>query len=45
MGHTSAAMTALYTGEVPLEDAQAEFSSEVGSRIVVLENTENEAVA
>jgi hypothetical protein len=45
MGHTSAAMTALYTGEVPLEAIQAEFSSKVGSKIVVLENMENEAVA
>jgi integrase len=45
MGHTSAAMTALYTGEVPLEDVKAEFSSKFGNEIVVLENMENEAVA
>jgi integrase len=45
MGHTSAAMTALYTGEVPLEAVQAEFSSKIGNEIVVLENMENEAVA
>lgn len=45
MGHTSAAMTALYTGEIPLEHVQAEFSSKIGNEIVVLENMENEAVA
>jgi hypothetical protein len=38
-------MTALYTGEVPLEAVQAEFSSKVGNENVVLENMENEAVA
>jgi integrase len=36
MGHTSAAMTALYTGEIPLEHVQAEFSSKLGNEIVVL---------
>jgi len=45
MGHSSAAMTALYTGEVPLEAVQAEFSMKFGTKIVVLENMENEAVA
>jgi integrase len=45
MGHTSAAMTALYTGEIPLEHVQAEFSSKIGNEIVVLENMENRAVA
>ena len=45
MGHTSAAMIRLYTGEIPLEDVQAEFSSKNGGRIVVLENMENEAAA
>jgi hypothetical protein len=45
MGHTSAAMTRLYTGEIPLEHVQAEFSSKNGNRIVVLENMENEAAA
>jgi hypothetical protein len=42
---TSAAMTALYTGEVPLEDVQAEFSSKFGNKIVVLENMENKPTA
>jgi hypothetical protein len=45
MGHRSAAMTAPYTGEIPLEHLQAEFSSKIGNEIVVLENTENEALA
>jgi hypothetical protein len=45
MGHASAAMTALYTGEIQLEHVQAEFSSKIGNQIVVLENMENEALA
>ena len=45
MGHTSAALTALYTGEIPLEHVQAEFSSKIGNQIVVLRITENEKVA
>lgn len=45
MGHSSSAMTALYTGEIPLEQVQAEFSSRFGNRIDVLENMENEAAA
>jgi integrase len=45
MGHTSAAMTRLYTGEIPIEHVIAEFCSKFGNRIVVLENMENEAVA
>jgi hypothetical protein len=45
MGHSSAAMTARYTGEIPLEQVQAAFSSKFGNEIVVLENMENEAVA
>ncbi len=45
MGHTSAAMTRLYTGEIPIERVQAEFSSKFGTKIDVLENMENEAVA
>lgn len=45
MGHTSSTMTALYTGEIPLEQIEAEFSSKFGNKIVVLENMENEAVA
>jgi len=45
MGHTSAAMTRLYTGEIPIEQVEAEFSSKTGSKNVVLENMENEAAA
>jgi len=45
MGHSSAAMTARYTGEIPLEQVRAAFSSKFGNEIVVLENMENEAVA
>jgi len=45
MGHSSAAMTALYTGEIPLDKIQSEFSSKFGPKIVVLENMENEAAA
>ena len=48
MGHSSAAMTARYSGEIPLAQVQAAFSALNGNKIVVLENTENlenEAVA
>lgn len=45
MGHTSAAMTRLYTGEVPLEYVEAEFSVKFGNKIDVLENVENGAAA
>jgi integrase len=43
MGHSSSAMTARYTGEIPIEQVRAAFSN--GPKIVVLENTENEAAA
>jgi len=45
MGHTSAAMTRLYTGEIPFEQVEAEFSMKFGNKIVVLEKMENEAAA
>ena len=48
MGHTSAAMTQLYTGEIPLQQIEAEFSKKSGNKIDVLENkekTENEEAA
>jgi integrase len=45
MGHSSAAMTGLYTGEVPIEQIRADFSRRNGPRIVVSENKENEAAA
>jgi integrase len=48
MGHSSAAMTARYTGQVPLDQVKAEFSLKFGNKLDVLENTanlENEAAA
>ena len=45
MGHSSAAMTAKYTGQVPLDQVKAEFSIRFGNKIDVLENMENEAAA
>ena len=36
MGHASAAMTALYTGEIPLEQIRTEFSMKFGNKIDVL---------
>lgn len=45
MGHTSATMTRLYTGELPLADVAAAFSMKFGTKIDVLENVENEAAA
>jgi integrase len=49
MDHSSATMTALYTGQIPLEEVRAAFSktqvsSENGNKIDVLEKMENEAV-
>jgi hypothetical protein len=38
MGHTSAAMTARYTGEIPFDQVKAKFCSKFGSKIDVLEN-------
>ena len=43
MGHSSEKMTALYTGQIPLEEVKAAFSkaqlsSKSGNKIVVLEN-------
>ena len=40
MGHASAAMTARYTGEIPLEQVRAEFSTKFGSKKQLLEKTE-----
>jgi hypothetical protein len=45
IGHTGAAMTRLYSGEIPMEQVQAAFSSKIGNQIVVLENMENEVAA
>lgn len=41
MGHSSEAMTAKYTGEIPVEQIRADFSRLNGPRIDVMENTEN----
>jgi integrase len=43
MGHTSATMTALYTGKIPLAQIRDAFSSMKGPKIDVLENKENES--
>ncbi|MGB2627939.1 MAG: hypothetical protein WAK20_14220 [Candidatus Acidiferrum sp.] len=45
MGHASAAMTAFYTGEIPLEQIRTEFSTKFGSKIDVLETMETDATA
>jgi integrase len=45
MGHTTAAMTRLYSGEIPIDQVQAEFSRKSGRFPVQLENMENEAFA
>lgn len=50
MGHSSEKMTALYTGQIPLEEVKAAFSkvkrsTKSGNKIVVLENVENEPAA
>jgi hypothetical protein len=44
-GHASAAMTALYTGEIPLEQILTEFSMKFGNKIDVLETMETGAAA
>jgi integrase len=38
MGHSTAVMTARYTGEIPSEEVRAAFSTNNGPKIVVLEN-------
>ena len=45
MGHTSARMTTLYSGEIPLDQVPAAFSPKTGNEIVVLENMENGVAA
>jgi hypothetical protein len=42
MGHSTAAMTARYTGEIPIEQVRASFSIGDGNKIDVLENMEND---
>ena len=41
MGHTSAAMTRLYSGRIPIEHVRAAFSTKNRSSVVELENMEN----
>lgn len=41
MGHSSEAMTARYTGEIPIGQVCAASSSKTGNKIVVLEDMEN----
>jgi integrase len=43
MGHSSATMTARYTGEIPMSAVRNAFG--FGNKIVVLENMENEVAA
>ncbi|MDR3720770.1 MAG: tyrosine-type recombinase/integrase [Candidatus Acidoferrales bacterium] len=38
MGHTSAEMTKRYSGQIPIEEIQADFSRRNGPQIVVSEN-------
>jgi integrase len=46
MGHTSQRMTALYSGEIPLDQVRSAFSNtKTGTKNVVLENMENEVAA
>jgi integrase len=45
MGHTSSAMTVLYSGEIPLKDVAAAFSRNFGTKIDVSENMENGAIS
>jgi integrase len=45
MGHSSATMTARYTGEIPMTLVRSEISSKSGNKIVALENMENEVAA
>jgi len=45
MGHSSASMTAHYTGQIPMEQIRADFSGRNGPRIVVSENKENRRAA
>jgi integrase len=42
MGHSTAAMTARYTGEIPIDQVRAAFSMQNGNKIDVLENMEND---
>jgi len=41
IGHAGAAMTRLYSGEIPIEQVQAALSPKNRSKLVQLENMEN----
>jgi len=50
MAHSSEKMTALYTGQIPLDEIKAVFSkaqvsAKSGNKIEVLENVKNERAA
>ena len=45
MGHSSEAMTRLYSGEIPIQDVASAFSKTFGNQIDVLETMETEAAA
>ena len=45
MGHSGAAMTRLYSGEIPIEQVQAAFSPKNPRNLIQLENMENGAAA
>ena len=45
IGHTTAAMTRLYSGEIPIEQVRAAFSIKTQVSVVELENMENENAA
>jgi hypothetical protein len=42
MGHTTAAMTGLYSGEIPIELIRTAFSIKTRVSVAELENMENE---
>jgi integrase len=45
MGHTSAAMTRLYSGRIPDEQVEAAFSTKNRGSVAELEKMENEVAA
>jgi integrase len=45
MGHKTTAMTSLYSGEIPVDEVQAEFSRKNRASRVQSENKENEVAA
>jgi hypothetical protein len=45
MGHATTAMTRLYSGEIPIDQVQAEFSMKNGRFPIQMDKIENEAAA